>query len=88
MLSKSKLKTWLKRKGFKPAFRSNTRNFLKYSLVKRSNCYFRFRTNEHEFESNVKSWTVDVSCPIEDFDRWANSCDEYAIPLEDFMKRY
>lgn len=88
MLSKSKLKTWLKRKGFKPAFKSNTRNFLKCSSVKRSNRYFRFRTNEHELSGGKKRWTVDVSCTIDDFDRWANSCDEHAIPLEEFMKRY
>ena len=88
MLSKSKLKTWIKRNGFKPGFLSNPRNFLKYSLVKRNNRYFRFRANEHEFHGGEKRWVVDVSCPIEDFDRWANSCDEHAIPLEEFMKRY
>ena len=87
MLSKSKLKTWLKRKGFKPSH-SSTRDFLKYGVVSRNNRYFRIRSNEHHFEGGDKQWTVDVSCIKEDFDRWANSTDEHAIPLEEFMKRY
>ena len=86
MLNKSKLKTWLKQKDFKPF--KNNKTVLKYGVVKRNNRLYRFRSNEHQFEGGEKRWTVDVSCLIEDFDRWANSCDEHAIPLEEFMKRY
>lgn len=88
MLSKSKLKTWLKRKGFKPTYGDTYRDCLKCGVLSKNGRYYRFRSNEHEFEGGEKRWTVDVSCPIDDFDRWANSCDEHAVELEEFMKRY
>lgn len=87
MVSKSKLKTWFKRKGFKP-IHANSRNFLKYGLVSRNNKYFRIRFNEHQFSGGEKRVTVDISCFKDEFDRWANSCDEHAVPLEEFMKLY
>ena len=87
MLSKSKLKTWLRKNKFKKTHGDN-RNIIKYGVVKKNNRFFRFRTNEHEFSGGEKRWTVDVSCMTDDFDRCANRTEEHAIPLKDFMKRY
>ena len=88
MLSKSKLKTWLSKNKFKPTSGDSWRDCLKYGVLRKDNRYYRFRTNEHEFNDVDQGWTVDISCLIEDFDRWANSTDEHAVLLEDFMKRY
>ena len=65
MAGRSALKTLLKRNGFKVP-----RNFYGRGccIAKRNNRLWRFRFWSGDF--------VDVSCPINDFDRWANSTDE------------
>ena len=104
MISKSALKTWLKRNGFKSPklmirrtangrlirlasepFRSTMKPGGTFA---RDGRLFRVRKNEHEFEGGKPRWTVDISTPWHDFDRWANSTEIHAMPLEEFMKIY
>lgn len=67
-------KTLLKRNGFKVS-----RRFYGFDccITKKSGRYWRFR-----FHDGV----VDMSCKIEDFDRWANSTDE-TLDLEELKVR-
>ncbi len=93
MLSKSKLRTWIKRNKFKLPRGYSTRDkrsLLKYGgcTVKRNNRYYRFRNNEHQFSGGEKRWVVDISCRLDDFDRWANSTEDHAVEFDEFMKRY
>lgn len=91
MLSDSKLKTWLRLNKFvpsQPRNQANWRNCMKYGIFSRNGRLFRIRDNDHEFHGGSRRWTVDVSCLIPDFDRWANSQDEHSIPIEEFMLRF
>jgi hypothetical protein len=64
-MSPSQLKTMLKRRGHSVA-----RNFYKYESVSHyKGRAYRFRWWSDEF-------VVDVSCPLKEFDRWANSVDQ------------
>ncbi len=63
-MSPSQFKTFLKRKGFKVS-----RDFFKTSIAYNKNRAYRFRWWSDSFE-------VDISCPLNEFDRWANSVDE------------
>lgn len=64
-LSCSELKTRLKRIGFKIK-----RDFFKYDgITQKGNRLYRFRWWSGEF-------LVDISCPKNDFDRWANSTEK------------
>lgn len=54
-------------------------------MMGRAGRFYRFRSNQHEFSGGEVRWTVDVSCPVVDFDRWANSQEQHAVPLEEFM---
>lgn len=80
-LSKSKLKTLLKKMKYKP-HHCAWRDLFRYGgIVKKGNRLYRFRTND----CCVDGWVVDTSCVIEDFDRWANSQDIHAQPIHDFF---
>ena len=80
--TKSKIKTYLRRNGFEP-HHCAWRDFFKCGgTAIKGNRLYRFRNNEHEFSGGEPRWTVDTStCLIEDFDRWANSTEESAVPL-------
>ena len=65
-LSLSQLRTLLKRRGHKVPRKIY---YLGYVTQFRNRLYrFRWWTD--------KNFVVDISCPLSDFDRWANSCDE------------
>jgi hypothetical protein len=65
-MSASQFKTMLKRRGYKIS-----RDFFKQgSVAQRDNRLYRFR-----YWGGVGEFFVDVSCPISQFDRWANSTD-------------
>ena len=62
-MSPSQFKTLLKRRGFKV-----DRDFFKLgAMAKKHNRLYRFRYWAHP------DFFVDISCPLSDFDRWANS---------------
>ena len=64
-MSPSQFKTMLKRRGFKV-----DRDFFKLgAMAKRGNRLYRFRYWAHP------DFFVDISCPLNEFDRWANSVD-------------
>lgn len=73
-LSYSELKTLLKRKGHKVPKRWHVTGFVTEFYGR----LFRFRWWDGEF-------VVDVSCPLEDFDRWSNSC-ERSVPFKEWVK--
>lgn len=75
-MTNSKLKTWLRRNGFRCEGRPRQAMRACNGYVERSGRKFRFRDN-----------VVDISCPIEDFDRWANST-EHTVPTEVFIKTW
>lgn len=79
---KSAFKFWLKRSGFRPEC-SNWRDALKYGVFIRGNRLYRFRSCN--WQGSIDSIQVDISCVIENFDRWANSTDCYSIELKEFM---
>ena len=64
-MSPSQFKTMLKRKGYKVG-----RDFFKQAAVAhKNNRAYRFRY------WSFPEFFVDVSCPLNEFDRWANSTD-------------
>jgi hypothetical protein len=66
--SPSELKTLIKLKGYKIP-----RDFFKRgSFAKKGNRLYRFR-HWGDVYSNTVEFEVDISCPLCDFDRWANS---------------
>lgn len=72
-MSPSEFKTLLRRKGFKVP-----RDFYCNSTAYRDNRAFRFRWwNATEFQ-------LDISCKLNDFDRWANST-EYIVSFKEWM---
>ena len=97
----SKVKTFLKRNGFKGSRgwrlsktrwqeSHRTRLMYTYGYVERSDRNFRVRKESYVYgptEFAEGAWIVDISCKREDFDRWANSC-ERTITLEDFMREF
>ena len=76
-MSPSQFKTMLKRKGF-----TVSRDFFKMgAMAKKGNRLYRFR---------YWAWPdffVDISCPLNEFDRWANSVDE-TIQLHNFLELF
>lgn len=62
-MSRSRFKTYLKQRGHKVK-----RDFFKNSVSHYKGRAYRFRWWSNEF-------LVDISCPLVDFDRWANSTD-------------
>jgi hypothetical protein len=84
-MSKSDIKTWFRRNEFKLTYRDNWRTVIKYGsgCFNRNGRYFRVRNNGSDC-----AWVVDVSEPVANFDRWANSTEIREIPLEKFMSEY
>ena len=76
-MSASQFKTLLKRRGFEV-----DRDFFKMGAVaKRGNRLYRFR---------YWAWPdffVDISCPLSEFDRWANSVDR-TINFYNFLEEH
>ena len=70
MMSRSEFKTLLKRRGYEVP-----RDLYKYGcVVRRGDRMYRFRYWGKE------GFVVDISCPVSEFDRWANSCEK-TIPF-------
>lgn len=95
LISRSKLRKWLKRHRFMPmtygckGFRGQWRDFFAHGAVaKKGRRFYRFRNNEHRITGGEACWVVDVSSLIEEFDRWANSTDQAALPLSDWMHEW
>ena len=66
-LSPSQFKTLLKRRGYRVS-----RDFFKMgSMARRGNRLYRFR-----WWGKVGGFVVDISCPLNEFDRWANSVEQ------------
>jgi hypothetical protein len=78
-LSASQFKTLLKRQGFKLP-----RDFFKRgSVAKRGNRLYRFRWwspvySDGDYRTG-RAFSIDRSCVIADFDRWANSTEEILL---------
>lgn len=76
-MSPSQFKTLLKRKGF-----AVPRDFFKMgAMAQKGNRLYRFR---------YWAWPdffVDISCPLNEFDRWANSVDE-TMQLYNFLELF
>ncbi len=65
-MSPSQFKTMLKLRGF-----SVDRDFFKIgAMAKKGNRLYRFRYWAYQ------DFFVDISCPLNEFDRWANSVDK------------
>lgn len=82
--SASEFKTFLKRKGFEVP-----RDFYKRgSIAKRDNRLYRFRWWSHTYKNGnysfPTSFKVDISEPVQNFDRWANSTEK-TITFEEFL---
>jgi|GEM_PF-5908152 len=76
-LSRSEFKTLLKRNGHKI-----DRGFFSSNCIsQRKNRLYRWRWWADE------GFVVDISCPLNDFDRWGNST-ERTVPFEDAFKRF
>jgi len=66
-MSPSEFKTMLKKRGH-----SVTRDFFKMGSVS----HYKGRAYRFRWWGDEGEFFVDVSCPLSDFDRWANSVDE------------
>lgn len=64
-LSPSEFKTLLRRRGYKV-----NRDFFKYG------CCAQLKNRLYRFRHWGDQFFVDVSCPLPEFDRWANSTDD------------
>jgi hypothetical protein len=74
-MSPSQFKTLLKRRGFKV-----DRDFFKMgAIAKKGSRLYRFRYWA------FPDFFVDISCPVKEFDRWANSVDR-TITLYNFLE--
>jgi len=84
-MSKSDMKTWFKMNGFRLMYKESWRTVLKYGsgCFIRNGRYYRLRNN-----GPGGLWVVDVSEPVADFDRWANSAEIRDIPLAKFIVEY
>lgn len=80
-----KLKTWLKRNGFRDDRNREIRKKCS-GYLRKGDRHYRIRREEHiygETKFKLGEWVVDVS--DKDFDRWANSLEE-TISLATFLK--
>ena len=79
-MNKSTIKTWFKRNGFKPdgggAFRRD------WDYCHKDGRHYRIRDNE----KGVDGFVVDTSDL--DFDKWANSVEIRAQPVQEFILGY
>lgn len=81
-MNRSSIKTWFRKNGFKPHGKPGTwRTAMKYSTFKRNDRLYRVRQNQGV-------WVVDVSEPLCQFDRWANSREVDGESLEKFTKSF
>ena len=81
-MNRSSLKTWFRKNGFKPhGVPGNWRSVMQYGVFKRSDRLYRVR-------QNGGVWVVDVSEPLHQFDRWANSREVDGADLEEFVKSF
>lgn len=80
-LSCSEFKTLLKRKGHKVE-----RDIFKYEpyTTKGSRLYRWRYWGEYYTNHGDKTFVVDISCPLSEFDRWANSTD-YTIKFREYI---
>lgn len=72
--SPSEFKTLLKRRGYKVR-----RDFFCDCIAYRNGRMYRFR-----YWSTERGFEVDVSCPLAEFDRWANSIDQ-VLTFEEWL---
>lgn len=79
-MNDSTIKSWFARNGFKPAgWGSNSRNWFSTNRAcQKWGRLFRIRKKDGE-------WLVDVSEPVSQFDRWANST-QLTVGLGCFMQ--
>ncbi len=75
-LSRSQLKTWLRKHGYKPHGKTCWRHCWRYGVFKKGDRLYRFRDCGR---------IVDVSEPLAKFDRWANSSEYRAVPQQLFI---
>lgn len=80
-MNDSTVKNWFARNGFKPiGWRSNRRNWFSSRHGRSCQKFGRaFRIRQE-----AGTWVVDISEPVAQFDRWANST-ECTIKLESFV---
>ena len=76
----SKLKTWLKRNGFKGEGVAGDR-------VPMRECVGYVERNGRKYRIRERDGFVDIGEPLGTFDRWANSTEK-TIPLTTFLKEY
>ena len=75
-MNKSKIKTWLKRNGFKKLWTHKST-----VLAKRRNRYYQIHKDD------FGNWVVRISMQKQYFDRWENSTLTY-MPLETFVLNF
>jgi hypothetical protein len=76
-LSRSRLKTWLRKQGYQPhGYRQCWRHCWRFGVFKKGDRLYRFRDCGR---------IVDVSEPLAKFDRWANSSEYRAVPQQLFI---
>jgi hypothetical protein len=81
-MNRSSIKTWFRRNGFEPhGVPGNWRDAMKYGVFKRNDRLYRVRQNQG-------TWVIDVSEPLCQFDRWANSREVDGASLETFVKSF
>lgn len=73
-MSRSRFKTLLRRRAHKIK-----RDFFKNSVSHYKGRAYRFRWWGED------GFVIDISCPLADFDRWANSTDD-VVNFEDWIK--
>ena len=78
-LSRSDLKNWLRKNGFRPhGYRQVWRHCWRFGVFRKGNHLYRFRDCGR---------LVDISHPLETFDRWANSCKYRSLPQQLFLTK-
>ena len=81
--SLSEFKTLLKRLGHKVPRNLATTGY----VTEYNNRLYRWRWWGDVYGDDTGEFFVDVSCPLSEFDRWANSTDE-VIKFSDWDSRY
>lgn len=96
-MTRSEIRTMIKRTGFKVpgnyVHLVNTRNH-RQSLVRWNSMNFMksretcvlLNDRSYRFRNTSSGWVVDISCPHEEFDRWANSRDYSDVDIVVFSK--
>lgn len=101
-MTKSQLRTMLRRAGFiapkncvhYTTTRNGRESFVSYNrmnFVKSNGVIANFANRCYRVRKVDESWVVDVSCTLENFDRWSNSRYYDSIPIElfeIFCKKY